>query len=102
MCAMIPMFRTRSRGYSRPGVALPAFVSIVMTTGSRSPLQLRTVGSLRSPLVVRERLVGLGHLVRLFLAPDGGSGIVHRVHQLAGELLGHRLARPLACGLDEP
>src|SRR6476661_9264639 len=105
MCAMIPMFRTRSSGYSRPGVAaLPAFVSIVMTTGSScSPLVLRTaVDSLRSPLVMGERLVGLGHLVRLLLAANGGSGVVHRVHQLAGELLGHRLARTLARGLDEP
>src|SRR2546423_8380112 len=89
MWAMIPMLRTRSSGYSRPGVAFPALVSIVMTTSG-------------SPLVVGERLVGLGHLVRLLLAANGGAGVVHRVHQLAGELLGHRLARPLPRGLDEP
>src|SRR5579859_3332946 len=97
MCAMIPMLRTRSRGYSRADVGFPAFVSIVITTCT--PYRR---GSLRSPLVVGERLVGLGHLVRLLLAANGGTGVVHRVHQLAGELLGHRLARALARGLDEP
>src|SRR5258706_526193 len=54
------------------------------------------------PLVVRERLVGLGHLVRLFFAADRAAGVVHRVHELTGEALGHRLARTLARGLDEP
>src|SRR2546421_11974844 len=91
MWAMIPMLRTRSRGYSRADVGFPAFASIVMTTGSPS-----------SPFVMGERLVGLGHLVRLLLAANGGTGVVHRVHQLAGELLGHRLARTLARGLDQP
>src|SRR5438045_3174348 len=95
MWAMIPMLRTRSSGYSRPGVALPALVSIVITTSARHRRS-------RSPLVVGERLVGLGHFVRLLLAADRGAGVVHRVHQLAGELLGHRLARTLARGLDEP
>src|SRR2546423_7854133 len=89
MWAMIPMLRTRSSGYSRPGVAFPALVSIVMTTSG-------------SPLVMGERVVGLGHLVRLLLAANGGTGVVHRVHQLAGELRGHRLARTLARGLDQP
>src|SRR5438067_2884577 len=93
---MIPMLRTRSRGYSRLDVAFPAFVSIVITTSAPHR------GSLRSPLVVGERLVGLGHLVRLLLAANGGTGVVHRVHQLTGELLGHRLPRTLARGLDEP
>src|SRR5437016_6296575 len=97
MCAMIPMLRTRSSGYSRAVAGFPAFVSIVITTCTS---YFR--GSLRSPLVMGERLVGLGHLVRLLLASNGGTGVVHRVHQLAGELLGHRLARPLARGLDEP
>src|SRR5260221_12337253 len=54
------------------------------------------------PLVVRERLVGLGHLVRLFLAADRAAGVVHRVDELTCQALGHRLARTLARGLDEP
>src|SRR5438067_7850636 len=93
---MIPMLRTRSRGYSRAVPALPAFVSIVITTSASHR------GSLRSPFVVGERLVGLGHLVRLLLAADRGTGVVHRVHQLTGEPLPHRLARTLAGCLDDP
>src|SRR5258708_23159669 len=49
-----------------------------------------------------ECFIGFGHLVRLLLAANGGSGVVHRVHELAGEALGHRLARTLASGLDDP
>src|SRR5438876_11850246 len=92
MWAMIPMLRTRSSGYSRAVAGFPAFVSIVITTSALP----------RLPLVVGERLVGFGHLVRLLLAANGGAGVVHRVHELAGELLGHGLPRTLACGLDEP
>src|SRR3982074_1981716 len=96
MCAMMPMLRTRSSGYPRAGPGLPALVSIVITTSTSYR------GSLRSPLVVGERLVGLGHLVRLLLAADGCSGVVHRVHELTGELLRHGLAGPLARALDDP
>src|SRR5579859_4199992 len=49
-----------------------------------------------------ERLVGLGHLVRLFLAADRGARVVRRVEDLGLELLGHRLAGALARGLDDP
>src|SRR6266850_5142518 len=49
-----------------------------------------------------ERLIGFGHLVRLFFAPNGATGIVHRVNELAGEAVGHRLPRTLTRGLDEP
>src|SRR5258708_26795885 len=87
MCAMMPMLRTRSSGYSRTMPDLPALVSMVIS---------------QLPLVMGERLIGFGHLVRPLLAANGGDGVVHRVHQLAGELLGHRLARALASGLDEP
>src|SRR5438128_1596565 len=107
MWAMIPMFRTRSSGMlSSAPVALEGCVSAITTCTSLCAAHLwsacRTRGSLRSPLVMGERLVGLCHLVRLFLAAYGGSGVVHRVEQLALELLGHRLARALARGLDDP
>src|SRR5688572_9806101 len=86
MCAMIPMFRYRSSGYSRFTADLFwGFTSTVI-----------------SPLVVAEGLVGLRHLVGLFFAADRGAGVVHGVHELACELLPHRLARTLARGLDEP
>src|SRR6185436_19114124 len=51
---------------------------------------------------MRERLVGLGHLVRLFYATDRAACVVHRIHELAGETVGHRFARTLARRLDEP
>src|SRR5260221_3574057 len=87
MCAMMPMLRTRSSGYSRTMPDLPALVSMVIS---------------QLPLVMGERLIGFGHLVRLLLAANGGTGVVHGVHELTGELLGHRLTRTLASGLDEP
>src|SRR2546428_11999454 len=58
--------------------------------------------SLRSPLVMTEGLVGLRHLVGLFLAPNGAAGVVHRVHELSRVPLGHRLSGALARSLDDP
>src|SRR5205807_3441943 len=73
------------------------FASIIATTCTSY-----CRGSLRSPLVMTEGLVGLRHLVGLFLAPNGAAGVVHRVHELARETIGHRLAGALARGLDDP
>src|SRR3954469_5239306 len=80
MWAMIPMFRVLASGTWR--------------------VIARTVPGL--PLEMAEGLVGLGHLVGVLAALDGGAEAVHRVHELGGELLGHALAAPLARGLDEP
>src|SRR5216684_1163231 len=74
------------------------FASIIAATTCTS----YCCGSLRSPLVMTEGLVGLRHLVSLFLAPHRAAGVVHRVHELAREALGHRLPRALARGLDDP
>src|SRR3981081_3884629 len=49
-----------------------------------------------------ECLIGLGHLVRLFFAADRAPGVVHRVDELAGQTVGHRLPWTLAAALDEP
>src|SRR4051794_11904049 len=90
MCAMMPMLRYRSSGYSRFTVApFCGFCSIAIISS-------------RLPLVVRERLVGLSHLVRLFLAADRAAGVVHRVDELTREPVGHRLTWALARGLDDP
>src|SRR3970040_1446980 len=100
MCAMIPMLRTRSGGtLSLSPVALEGRVSRATAITTCTSYDR---GSLRSPLVVREGLVGLGHLVGLFLATDRRAGVVQRVEQLALELVGHRLAGALARGLDDP
>src|SRR5204862_7383013 len=73
------------------------FASIIATTCTSY-----CRGSLRSPLVMTEGLVGLRHLVGLFLAPNGAAGVVHRIHELSREPLGHRLSWVLARGLDGP
>src|SRR3979490_2936653 len=49
-----------------------------------------------------EGFVPFGHLVRLFFAANGATGVVHRVDELTGEAVGQRLPRALARGLDEP
>src|SRR4051812_28413224 len=48
------------------------------------------------PAVVREGLVRLGHLVRVFTTLDSGAETVRRVEDLVHETLGHGL---LAAGL---
>src|SRR5690242_872538 len=76
--AMMPMFRVRSSGTSRTTISDPL------------------------PLEVAEGAVGLGHLVRVLAPLDGGTQTIHRVHELEGELLAHRLAAAPARGLDQP
>src|SRR5512142_15035 len=56
----------------------------------------------RLPLEVAEGAIRLGHLVRILAALDRGAQTVHRIDELGRELLAHRLAVPLAGGLDEP
>src|SRR5512136_2583082 len=83
MWALIPMFLVRSSGYC---------LGICSCFSPSDP----------SPLEMGERLVGLGHLVRVFfllhripLAVGGGN-------KLRGELLGHRFVLPVAGVADEP
>src|ERR687884_1181492 len=56
----------------------------------------------RLPLVVRERLVGLGHAVRVVLLLDGVAAVVGSVEHLAGEAVGHRLLAAGAGRADDP
>jgi hypothetical protein len=51
---------------------------------------------------VAEGLVGLGHLVGVLTPLDRGAQSVHRVDELEGQLLAHRLAAPSPRGLDQP
>src|SRR3954468_924931 len=55
-----------------------------------------------SPAVVREGLVGLGHLVGVLAALDAGAEAVAGVEELVHEALGHRLLAAGAGVLDEP
>src|SRR3954451_2999310 len=80
MCAMIPMFRTRSSPTS-------AFVVTAMS---------------RSPPVVGEGLVRLRHPVDVVLLLEGAALLVEGVEDLARELVAHALLAPIAREADEP
>src|ERR1700712_193951 len=62
------------------------------------------VGSLyrRSPAVVGEGLVGLGHLVGVLALLHSGTEAVARVEDLVHQALGHRLLTTLRGVPDEP
>src|SRR5687768_18274033 len=103
MWAMIPMFRVRARGTSRVGIAFFfARRGAVHGSGALAGARLTAGSSGELPAVVGEGLVGLGHLVDVFLALDGGADGVARVQQLVGETLGHGLLTTLAAVADDP
>src|SRR5580658_5308926 len=72
MWAMIPMLRTLSSATAR------------VPTGA----------IVRLPAVVREGLVGLGHLVHVLAALRRRTDPVRGVEDLVGETVGHRLLTP--------
>src|SRR5579884_2534271 len=85
MCAMMPMLRTRPRSVrtSWAMVVLPPLAWVALWGG------WRTIGP--SPAVVRERLVGLGHLVGVLAALDRRAESVAGVQQLVHQPLDHGL-----------
>src|SRR5688572_28406398 len=85
MCAMIPMFRVRSRPAFAPVSVLGAVLVIIGL-----------------PLEVAERLVGVGHPMGVLAALDRGANAVAGIEQLGGELVRHALAVALAGRLDQP
>src|ERR1035437_355729 len=58
--------------------------------------------SRRLPAIVRERLVGFGHAVRVFLLLHTVALTLRRRDHFGGQLLGHRLLVALARVLDQP
>src|SRR3954447_860393 len=93
MCAMIPMLRTLASAVTTSVVTV--FVSLFSASSVRGK-----VGGL--PAVVRERLVGLGHLVGVLAPLDAGAEAVARVEHLVHEPLGHRLLAALPGVADQP
>src|SRR5262245_29964934 len=79
MCAMIPMFRTRS-----------------------SPTGVATADISALPAVVGEGLVGLRHPVDVVLLLERAALLVQRVRELARELRGHALLATVARVLHDP
>src|SRR3989304_2208557 len=94
MWAMMPMLRVLSNGYCRSTAFASSFSDGRRGGSACGPP--RRVMSL--PAVVRERLVGLRHPVRVFSLLDGGAPVVGRVQELAGQLLRHALLPPAAGG----
>src|ERR1700722_9781005 len=87
ICAMIPMLRTLAR--STP--------VLVATCSCPSSLSFEN-----SPAVVRERLVRLGHLVRVFPALHARAQAVARVEQFVHQPLSHGLLAARPCVLHDP
>src|ERR1700675_1944219 len=127
MCAMMPMLRVRAKGYSRISSDLPprftacsvpdncilsgfsgifsaGLAMLRLSPFQRKPgLGARYVAALYpSPAVVREGLVGLGHLVHVFPALHRSTGAVGSVHDLGHKSLGHRVLATRAAVVDEP
>src|ERR1700737_4380092 len=101
MCAMMPMFRVFSRGYcASTARLLPKGGGGTQEKRGARSRPPRCISSL--PAIMRERLVGLRHLVSVFSLLHGGPSVVGRVQQLAGQLVGHAALRASARRPDQP
>src|SRR6188768_3724122 len=115
MCAMMPMLRTflRSVRTSCATCVLSSRsrgVRFLVRVGQRRPRPRYAVARVTrtayrsgwSPAVVREGLVGLGHLVGVLAALDSGTEAVAGVEELVHQPLGHGLLAPLARVAHQP
>src|SRR5688572_24849429 len=95
MCAMMPMLRTLARAASAAATVIPTSSSRrgVSRSSGICPRPSGSTVVIRAglPAVMREGLVGLGHLVRVLATLDGGAEAVARVEQLVHEALDHGL-----------
>src|SRR5262245_58831866 len=90
MCAMMPMFRTLARASAAATVRIPTSSTRLCDRGAL-PGRIVRPREPALPAVVRECLVGLGHLVRVLAALDRGTEAVARVQQLVLQPLDHGL-----------
>src|SRR3712207_3689614 len=109
MCAMIPMLRVLaswawvSAMVIAPRAGSPCGGSRWTGAGDRpGPRPTAGAGGPASPAVVREGLVGLGHLVGVLATLHRGAQTVARVEQLVHQTLGHRLLAAGPAVLDQP
>src|SRR3989442_1322028 len=99
--AMIPMLRVFSSEYCRStSASLPPYDSLHEKRGVRLRPPLHFV--LWLPAIMRERLVGLRHLVRVFSLLHGGAAVAGGIEQLGGQLVGHAPLGPPTGGADDP
>src|SRR3954453_23717190 len=104
MCAMMPMLRTlvRSVWMSTATESLFLRVEKRLGCGRRTPVLSAVFPSRRSPAVVSEGLVGLGHLVGVLALLHSGAEAVGGVEDLVHQALGHRLLATVRGVPDEP
>src|SRR3712207_1084407 len=103
MCAMILMLRVLASWAALLAISTsPLRSGPCAGAGDRPGPRAAGAGGVPSPAVVREGLVGLGHLVGVLAALDRGSQTVARVEQLVHQTLGHRLLAAGPAVLDQP
>src|SRR3954453_16487927 len=104
MCAMMPMLRTlvRSVWMSTATESLFLRVEKRLGCGRRTSGLSAVFPSRRSPAVVSEGLVGLGHLVGVLALLHSGTEAVGGVEDLVHQSLGHRLLATVLGVADQP
>src|SRR5680860_453499 len=104
MCAMMPMLRTLLRSVVMSTATESQFLRgrNSVGCGRRTSALYAVFPSQRSPAVVGEGLVGLGHLVGVLTLLHSGSEAVGRVEDLVHQPFGHRLLATVRGVAHEP
>src|SRR6476661_6536421 len=104
MCAMMPMLRTLLRSVVMSTATESLFLRgrKRLGCGRRTSVWGTVFPSRRSPAVVGEGLVGLGHLVGVLALLHSGTEAVGGVEDLVHQALGHRLLATGGRVADEP
>src|SRR5438477_299235 len=102
MWAMMPMLRVFSSEYCRSTAWSSAFSAIYDMRRGGSACAPLFVPFPWLPAIMRERLVGLRHLVRVFSLLHRGSPVAGGVEQLGGQLLRHAPLGAPTGGPDDP
>src|SRR3954447_21975326 len=103
MCAMMPMLRTLLRSVVMSTATESLFLrGRSLVCGRRTSAPGAVFPSPRSPAVVGEGLVGLGHLVGVLALLHSGTEAVGGVEDLVHQALGHRLLTTVRGVADEP
>src|SRR3954462_14762798 len=103
MCAMMPMLRTLLRSVVMSTATESLFLrGRYLGCGRRTSARGAVFPSRRSPAVVGEGLVGLGHLVGVLALLHSGTEAVGGVEDLVHQALGHRLLTTVGGVAHEP
>src|SRR3954462_4100028 len=103
MCAMMPMLRTLLRSVVMSTATESLFLrGRYLGCERRTPTRGAVFPSQRSPAVVGEGLVGLGHLVGVLALLHSGTEAVGGVEDLVHQALGHRLLPTVRGVPDQP